>query len=92
PREVRRVGYGAMQLGTGSQPDEDAAITLLRDVVARGVDHLDTAEFYPGVNARIRAALHPYADGLVIATKIGAVEGVGGLRTAQRPEELRAQV
>jgi pyridoxine 4-dehydrogenase len=91
-REVRRVGYGAMQLGARAQPDEDAAIALLREVVERGVTHIDTADFYPGVNARIRSALRPYRDDLVIATKIGAIEDGPTLIGAQKPEELRAQV
>jgi pyridoxine 4-dehydrogenase len=91
-RDVRRVGFGAMQLGTRAQPDEDAAVALLREVVERGVDHIDTADFYPGVNARIRTALQPYRDDVVIATKIGAVEQGAGLTAAQKPEELRAQV
>ena len=92
-REVSRVGYGAMQLTHAAQPDRGAARAILREVLECGIRHLDTAEFYDGVNAAIRDALHPYGDDLVLATKVGAVPaGAHGLTPAQRPEELRAQV
>lgn len=77
-REVRRLGYGAMQLAGpgvfGPPPDRDAALAVLREAVALGVDHIDTSDFYgPHItNQLIRAALHPYADDLTIVTKIGA--------------------
>ena len=80
-RSVKRLGYGAMQLAGpgvfGPPKDRDAAIAVLREAVERGVDHIDTSDFYgPHVtNAIIREALHPYRDGLVIVTKIGARRG-----------------
>ncbi|HEY8429658.1 MAG TPA: aldo/keto reductase family oxidoreductase [Sandaracinaceae bacterium] len=83
-REVRRIGYGAMQLAgpgvMGPPKDRNAAIAVLREAVARGVDHLDTSDAYgPHVtNQIIREALHPYPDELVIVTKVGAVRGPDG--------------
>ena len=80
-RQVRRMGYGAMQLAGphvfGPPRDHGAAIAVLREAVARGVNHIDTSDFYgPHVtNQLIREALHPYADDLVIVTKLGAVRG-----------------
>ena len=77
-RTVRRLGYGAMQLAGpgvfGPPKDPDAARAVLREAVALGVNHIDTSDFYgPHVtNQLIREALHPYADDLVIVTKIGA--------------------
>ena len=61
----------------GAARDPDAAIAVLREAVASGVDHIDTSDFYgPHVtNQLIRQALHPYPDGLVIVTKIGARRG-----------------
>ena len=78
---VKRLGYGAMQLagpGVFGQPkDRDAALTVLREAVESGVDHIDTSDFYgPHVtNQLIREALHPYRDDLVIVTKVGARRG-----------------
>jgi len=90
--DVPRVGYGAMQL-RGDTVDRDAAVALLREAVASGIRHIDTAEFYTGVNDLIREALRPGTDDLVLATKVGAVESPEhGLVAAQRPAELRAQV
>jgi len=80
-RTVRRLGYGAMQLAGpgvfGPPRDRDAALAVLREAVAAGVDHIDTSDFYgPHVtNQIIREALAPYPDDLVIVTKIGAVRG-----------------
>jgi aryl-alcohol dehydrogenase-like predicted oxidoreductase len=80
-RTVNRVGYGAMQLAGphvfGPPKDRDAALRVLRTAVARGVNHIDTSDFYgPHVtNQLIREALHPYPDDLVIVTKVGAVRG-----------------
>ncbi len=77
-RSVRRLGYGAMQLAGpgvfGPPKDPDTARAVLREAVARGVDHIDTSDFYgPHVTNRlIREALHPYPDELVIVTKLGA--------------------
>ena len=78
---VRRLGYGAMQLAGpgvfGPPKDRDGALAVLRQAVAAGVDHIDTSDFYgPHVtNQLIREALHPYPDGLVIVTKVGARRG-----------------
>jgi len=75
---VKRMGYGAMQLAGpqvwGPPRDVDAAVAVLRAAVAAGVNHIDTSDFYgPHVtNQIIRKALHPYAAGLVIVTKVGA--------------------
>ncbi|HZP79190.1 MAG TPA: aldo/keto reductase family oxidoreductase [Pseudolabrys sp.] len=83
-RTVRRLGYGAMQLAGpgvfGPPRDRDAALAVLREAVARGVNHIDTSDFYgPHVtNQLIREALSPYPDDLVIVTKIGARRGADG--------------
>jgi aryl-alcohol dehydrogenase-like predicted oxidoreductase len=75
---VNRIGYGAMQLAGpgvwGPPRDPEAAVTVLRSAIAAGVSHIDTADFYgPHVtNQIIREALHPYPNGLVIVTKLGA--------------------
>jgi pyridoxine 4-dehydrogenase len=80
-RSVNRMGYGAMQLAGpgvfGPPKDRDAALAVLREAVASGVDHIDTSDYYgPHItNQLIRAALHPYPDKLVIVTKVGAVRG-----------------
>ncbi|MDT5067799.1 MAG: pyridoxine 4-dehydrogenase [Mycobacterium sp.] len=94
--EVGRIGYGAMQLDPESTPTEDA-LALLRRAIELGVNHIDTASFYSNgeVNRRIRAALAPYRDDLVIVSKVGAKSVTGGaipLASAQRPAELRAAV
>jgi pyridoxine 4-dehydrogenase len=91
---VARVGYGAMQLFEASFED---AVAVLRRAVALGVNHIDTASFYgPGeVNRRIREALAPYRDDLVIVSKVGARytgDQPVPLAAAQRPAELRAAV
>ena len=78
---VQRVGYGAMQLAgpgvLGPPRDPDAAVAVLREAVAAGVNHIDTSDFYgPHVtNQIIRRALHPYPQELVIVTKVGARRG-----------------
>ncbi len=78
---LNRMGYGAMQLvgpGVWGPPrDVDGAIAVLREAVAAGVNHIDTSDFYgPHVtNQIIKQALHPYADDLVIVTKVGARRG-----------------
>jgi pyridoxine 4-dehydrogenase len=80
-RSVNRMGYGAMQLAGphvfGPPKDRNAALAVLRAAVARGVNHIDTSDFYgPHVtNQLIREALHPYPGELVIVTKVGAVRG-----------------
>jgi pyridoxine 4-dehydrogenase len=78
---VNRMGYGAMQLAGphvwGPPRDVEAAIAVLREAIAQGVNHIDTSDFYgPHVtNQIIQQALHPYPDDLVIVTKIGARRG-----------------
>jgi pyridoxine 4-dehydrogenase len=78
---VHRMGYGAMQLAGpgvfGPPRDPDAAVAVLREAIAAGVNHIDTSDFYgPHVtNQIIKKALHPYPDGLVIVTKVGARRG-----------------
>src|SRR3982074_3711305 len=78
---LNRMGYGAMQLAGpqvwGPPSDVDGAIAVLREAVAAGVNHIDTSDFYgPHVtNQIIKRALHPYQDGLVIVTKVGARRG-----------------
>jgi aryl-alcohol dehydrogenase-like predicted oxidoreductase len=79
-----RMGYGAMQLtgpGVWGPPkDEQAALAVLREAIASGVNHIDTSDFYgPYVaNRLIREALSPYPANLVITTKVGAFRGEGG--------------
>src|SRR5208337_3133834 len=85
---VNRMGYGAMQLAGrdgnklvwGPLRDIDAGIALLREAVASGVNHIDTADFYgPHVtNQILRKALHPYRDDLVIVTKVSVRHGEDG--------------
>jgi len=94
-RSARRLGYGAMQLAGpgvfGPPKDPEAALAVLREAVASGVNHIDTSDFYgPHItNQLIRKALHPYPDELIIVTKIGARRGTDGswLR-AFTPKEL----
>ncbi|PSJ62892.1 aldo/keto reductase family oxidoreductase [Pseudaminobacter soli (ex Li et al. 2025)] len=78
---VKRLGYGAMQLAGkgvfGPPKDRAEAISVLREAVESGVNHIDTSDYYgPHVTNRIiKEALHPYKDGLVIVTKVGATRG-----------------
>ena len=78
---LNRMGYGAMQLAGpqvwGPPPDVDIAVAVLREAVEAGVNHIDTSDFYgPHVtNQIIKQALHPYPDGLMIVTKVGARRG-----------------
>ena len=98
-RSVNRMGYGAMQLAGpgvfGPPKDRGAALAVLREAVARGVNHIDTSDFYgPHVtNQLIREALHPYPDDLTIVTKVGAVRGAdASWNPAQSPADLRQAV
>ena len=83
-RDVKRMGYGAMQLAGpgvfGPPKDRQGALAVLREALASGVDHIDTSDYYgPHVtNQLIREALHPYPSNLVIVTKIGARRGTDG--------------
>ncbi|OCB16665.1 aldo/keto reductase [Mycolicibacterium porcinum] len=91
---VARIGYGAM--GLGHQLPRDDATAVLRRAVELGVNHIDTASFYDDgtVNRRIRDALTPYPDDLVIVSKVGARPAAGPvpLALAQHPADLRAAV
>ena len=100
---VNRMGYGAMQLAGrdgnklvwGPPRDVEGAIALLREVVASGVNHIDTSDFYgPHVtNQIIKKALHPYPDNLVIVTKVSSRRGEdGSWIPALSREELTAAV
>jgi len=96
---VHRLGYGAMQItgdGVWGPPaDREGALAVLRAAVEHGVDFIDTADSYgPQVSEQlIHDALHPYADGLVIATKAGLTRtGPGVWPPVGRPEYLKQQV
>jgi pyridoxine 4-dehydrogenase len=100
---VNRMGYGAMQLAGrdgnklvwGPPRDVDGASAVLREAVASGVNHIDTADFYgPHVtNQIIRKALHPYPDDLVIVTKVSTRRGEdGSWIPAFSREDLRAAI
>lgn len=98
-RPVARVGYGVMQLaerpGRAPLPAGDA-IALLRTAVEMGINHFDTAQFYGAglANDLIRRALAPYAEDIVLVSKVGAdhVDAPVPLKPAQQPQELRASV
>jgi aryl-alcohol dehydrogenase-like predicted oxidoreductase len=96
---VHRMGYGAMQLAGpgvfGPPKDHDAAIKVLRDAVATGVNHIDTSDFYGPhvVNKLIHEALHPYPKDLVIVSKLGAKRGAdASWNPAMSPAELESAV
>ena len=96
---VQRMGYGAMQLAGpgvfGPPKDPEAAIAVLREAIAAGVNHIDTSDYYgPHItNQIIRQALHPYPAGLVIVTKLGGRRPPDkSWQPAISPEELTAAV
>ncbi|MGC1192202.1 MAG: aldo/keto reductase family oxidoreductase [Candidatus Binatus sp.] len=96
---VQRLGYGAMQLAGpgvwGPPRNPDAAVAVLREAVAAGVNHIDTSDYYgPHVtNQIIRQALHPYPTGLVIVSKLGGRRPAdGSWQKAISPQELTAGV
>src|SRR5271168_1359661 len=96
---VQRMGYGAMQLAGpgvwGPPKDPAAAVAVLREAVAAGVNHIDTSDYYgPHVtNQIIRQALHPYPAGLVIVTKLGGRRPPDkSWQRAISPQELTAGV
>jgi aryl-alcohol dehydrogenase-like predicted oxidoreductase len=96
PVTVSRIGFGAMQLpgpGVFGPPrDRGQAIAVLRRAAELGVDHIDTAQFYgPAVaNELIRAALHPYPEGLALVSKVGARRDLsGGVLRFDSPTQLR---
>ena len=93
---VHRAGFGAMQLAGdgvfGPPRDRDEALAVLRQAVADGVDHIDTAHYYgPGVvNELIREALHPYPGGLAIVSKVAARrDETGAVLPYDEPDQLR---
>jgi aryl-alcohol dehydrogenase-like predicted oxidoreductase len=99
---VRRMGFGAMRLtGTaafdqGTPRDRETSIRVLRRAVELGVNHIDTASFYfswlRSANELINSALNPYADDLVVVTKVGPGRGPDGSWYTATPEQLRGQV
>ena len=98
-RTVKRIGYGAMQLAGpgvfGPPKDHDQAIAVLQAVIAAGVDHIDTSDYYgPYVTNRlIKEALHPYPADLAIVTKLGAVRGDdASWNPAMSPDDLKRGV
>lgn len=100
-RTVNRLGYGVMQLSGpmvfGPPDDPAAAVAVLREAVASGVNHIDTSDFYGPhvVNRLIREALSPYPDDLTIVTKVGAERGEDGRRlptSAASAEQLTRAV
>src|SRR5580658_4053423 len=97
--QVRRAGYGAMQLAGdgvyGPPRDRDEALAVLRAAVDAGINHLDTAQYYgPGVvNSLIREALFPYPDGLALVSKVAARrDDSGGVLPYDDPDQLRAGI
>ena len=98
-RDVKRIGYGAMQLAGpgvfGPPKNRAAAVAVLRAAVESGIDHIDTSDFYgPHVtNQIIREALHPYRDEMVIVTKVGAKRGSdASWMPALSPAELKQAI
>lgn len=98
-RKVKRMGFGAMQLagpGVFGPPKNPAsAVAVLRTAVARGVDHIDTSDYYGPhtTNQLIAEALWPYPDGLTIVTKVGAKRGPdASWLPAAKPEDLTQAV
>jgi pyridoxine 4-dehydrogenase len=96
---VNRMGYGAMQFAGphvfGPPRDRAAAIAVLREAIASGVNHIDTSDFYGphATNQIIREALHPYPDDLTIITKVGGRRGDdGSWHPAPSPADLTQAV
>ncbi|MFE3515299.1 aldo/keto reductase [Streptomyces sp. NPDC059166] len=100
---VNRIGFGAMRLtqdgaafSRGSSSDRDRAMTVLRRALELGVNHVDTAAFYfsplRSANELINSALAPYADDLVITTKVGPGRDLSGHWVWATPDQLRGQV
>lgn len=96
---LNRMGYGAMQLAGpgvfGPPLDHDGAIAVLHVVIAQGINHIDTSDFYGPhfTNKLIHEALHPYPDNLTIVTKVGAKRDErGNWLSATSESELRQAV
>ncbi|MBB5817549.1 aryl-alcohol dehydrogenase-like predicted oxidoreductase [Streptosporangium becharense] len=95
---MRRLGFGAMRLtgpeAWGPPADRQAAVAVVRRAVELGVTFIDTADAYgPGISEEIIAeALHPYPDGVVVATKAGQSRpSQAEWKPLGRPEYLRQQ-
>lgn len=96
---VTRMGYGAMQLAGphvfGPPADRAAAVAVLREAVASGINHIDTSDYYgPYItNQIIKEALHPYPDSLHIVTKVGCLrDAEGGWPQALAPEQVHQAI
>ena len=96
PFSVSPIGFGAMRLTGpnvfGPPRNRAEAVAVLREAVDRGVDHIDTAQYYGPdvVNELIREALHPYPPGLVLVSKVGAGrDRDGGVFRDDEPRQLR---
>ena len=99
PFSVAPIGFGAMRLTGpnvfGPPRDRREAIRVLREAIERGVDHIDTAQFYgPNiVNELIREALHPYPPELILVSKVGARrDAEGGVLADDEPHQLRRAI
>src|SRR6476660_1820019 len=99
PFSVAPIGFGAMRLTGpgvfGPPPDRREAIRVLHEAIERGVNHIDTAQFYgPNiVNELIREALHPYPRDLILVSKVGAGrDGNGGVMADDEPRQLRRAI
>src|SRR6266496_2531783 len=98
--QVRRSGYGAMQLGgppyaSGGPADRVSAIAVLQAAVAAGVNHIDTAQYYGSgvVNDLIHEALYPYPDGLAIVSKVAVrADGTSAVLRYDEPRQLREDI
>jgi aryl-alcohol dehydrogenase-like predicted oxidoreductase len=97
--QVNRIGYGAMQLAGdnvfGPPRDRDEALRVLSAAINRGINHIDTAQYYgPGVvNELIREALHPYPNDLAIVSKVAARrDDTGAVLPYDDPDQLRAGI
>ena len=96
---VHRLGYGAMRLSGpgiyGPPADPAAAVAVLKEAIALGVNHIDTSDYYGPhlTNLLIREALHPYPKNLVLVTKLGARRAAGkSWLPALSPDELKSGV
>src|SRR5258708_11342116 len=99
PFLVAPIGFGAMRLTGpnvfGPRHNRRAAIRVLREAIGRGVDHIDTAQFYgPNiVNELIREALHPFPRELILVSKVGARRDRSGAVLADdEPHQLRRAI
>jgi pyridoxine 4-dehydrogenase len=95
PRQVRRSGYGAMQLAgpwaVNAPSDRASAVSVLQAAVSSGIDHIDTAQYYGPdvVNDLIREALYPYPRELAIVSKVAALRDTGAVEPHDHARQLR---